>query len=64
MLAIDPENVYRVEHKPMEEETLDLDKAGISRSHDVRLDESWTLAVTNPRCHAIIEVPQLDLSKY
>lgn len=64
MIAIDPDHVFRVEHKPMEEKELDLDKAGISRSKDIRLDESWTLAVTNPRCHAIVSLPKFSPSNY
>lgn len=63
-IAIDLDNVYRVERKPLEEVNLNLDEAGISRSKDIRLDECWTLAVTNPRCHAIIKMPKFSPSSY
>ena len=53
-LVVDPANVYRAIQKPLEATTLDLDKSGKSRSKDVRIDESHTLAVTNPETHALL----------
>lgn len=53
-IVIDPANVYRAIQKPLEATTLELDKSGKSRSKDVRIDESHTLAVTNPDTHALL----------
>ena len=53
---IDPANIYRAERKPLEATELERDKVGLSRSTDVRIDESHTLAVLNPDTHAVITV--------
>ena len=53
-IVVDPANVYRCIQKPLEATPLDLDKSGQSRSKDIRIDESHTLAVTNPDTHAMI----------
>lgn len=55
-IVVDPANVYRCIQKPLEATPLDLDKSGQSRSKDIRIDESHTLAVTNPDTHAMILV--------
>lgn len=55
-MVIDPANVYRAIQKPLEATELDRDKTGLSRSDDVRIDESHTLAVTNPDAHALLTV--------
>ena len=55
-IVIDPANVYRAIQKPLEATELDRDKTGLSRSSDVRIDESHTLAVTNPDAHALLTV--------
>ena len=47
-IVIDPANIYRAERKPLEATELERDKVGLSRSTDVRIDESHTLAVLNP----------------
>lgn len=53
-IVVDPANVYRCIQKPLEATELNLDKSGQKRSKDIRIDESHTLAVTNPETHAII----------
>lgn len=53
-MVVDPANVYRCIQKPLQATQLDLDKSGQSRSKDIRIDESHTLAVTNPDTHAMI----------
>lgn len=53
-IVIDPAFVCRAVHKAMEITPLALDKAGISRSNDVRIDECHCPVVTNPETHAII----------
>lgn len=55
-IIIDPANVYRAIQKELEATPLDRDKTGLSRSNDIRIDESHTLAVTNPDAHALIAV--------
>ena len=55
-VVVDPANVYRAVQKQLEATPLKRDVAGLSRSTDIRLDESHCLAVTNPDCHAIITV--------
>ena len=55
-IVIDPANIYRAERKPLEATELERDKVGLSRSTDVRIDESHTLAVLNPDTHAVITV--------
>ncbi len=55
-VVVDPANVYRAVQKQLEATPLKRDEAGLSRSTDIRLDESHCLAVTNPDCHAIITV--------
>lgn len=53
-MVVDPANVYRCIQKPLEATELNLDKSGQKRSKDIRIDESHTLAVTNPETHAIL----------
>ncbi len=53
-IVVDPANVYRCIQKPLEATELNLDQSGQSRSKDIRIDESHTLAVTNPETHAIL----------
>ena len=53
-LVIDPANFRRVEQKPLTVYDLDLEKAGITRTKDRRIDESFTLEVTNPMTHGLI----------
>ncbi len=53
-MVVDPANIYRSIQKPLEATPLELDKAGQSRSKTVRIDESHTLAVTNPDTHAML----------
>ena len=55
-IVIDPANVYRAIQNPLEATELDRDKTGLSRTSDVRIDESHTLAVTNPDAHALLTV--------
>lgn len=56
LIVVDPANVYRFVQKQLEATALDRDKVGLSRSTDIRLDESHGLAVTNPDTHAVITV--------
>ena len=53
-LVIDPRHIRVVEQVPMQERALDLQKAGIRNSHDVVLEESITLELTNPKAHGIL----------
>lgn len=53
-IVVDPANVYRCIQKPLEATELNLDESGQKRSKDIRIDESHTLAVTNPETHAIL----------
>lgn len=55
-IVIDPANVFRAVQKPLEATELERDKAGLSRSSDVRIDEAHCLCVTNPDTHAVISV--------
>lgn len=54
-LIIDPANIRRIEQVPLTMENLDLKKAGIRNSKDVLLEEAWTLEVTNPTTHALLD---------
>lgn len=53
-LVIDPANFRRVEQRPLTVYDLDLEKAGKQRTQDRRIDESFTLEVTNPETHGLI----------
>lgn len=53
-IVIDPANFRRVEQRPLSVYDLDLEKSGIQRSKDRRIDESFTLEVTNPETHGLI----------
>ena len=53
-MVIDPANFRRVEQRPLTVYDLDLEKSGIQRSKDRRIDESFTLEVTNPETHGLI----------
>lgn len=53
-MVIDPANFRRIEQKPLTVYDLDLEKSGISRTKDRRIDESFTLEVTNPETHGLI----------
>lgn len=53
-MVIDPANFRRIEQRPLTVYDLDLEAAGIQRSKDRRIDESFTLEVTNPETHGLI----------
>lgn len=53
-MVIDPANFRKIVQKDLGWFDLDLEKAGVSRSVDRRIDESFTLEVTNPETHALI----------
>lgn len=53
-LVIDPANFRRIEQRPLTVYDLDLEKAGKQRTQDRRIDESFTLEVTNPETHGLI----------
>ena len=53
-LVIDPAHVRLIEQVPMQERSLDLQKAGIRNSHDIVLEESITLELTNPTAHGLL----------
>lgn len=55
-LVIDPAHIRIVEQVPMQERRLDLQKAGIRNSHDVVLEESITLELSNPKAHGMLTV--------
>ena len=55
-LVIDPAHIRVVEQVPMQERSLDLQKAGIRNSHDVVLEESITLELTNPKAHGLLTI--------
>ena len=55
-LVIDPAHLRVVEQVPMQERKLDLQKAGIRNSHDVVLEESITLELTNPKAHGLLTI--------
>lgn len=51
---VDPAHVRLVEQVPLTERKLDLQKAGVSNTNDIVLEESVTLEVTNPKSHGFI----------
>lgn len=51
---VDPAHIRVVEQVPLTERKLDLQKAGISNTNDIVLEESITLEVTNPMSHGFI----------
>ena len=53
-LVVDPRHLRVIEQVPMQERKLDLQKAGIRNSHDVVLEESITLELTNPKAHGLL----------
>lgn len=53
-LVIDPANFRRIEQRPLTVYDLDREAAGISRTQDRRIDESFTIEVTNPDTHGLI----------
>lgn len=53
-LVIDPRHIRVIDQVPMQERKLDLQKAGIRNSHDVVLEESITLELTNPKAHGLL----------
>ena len=53
-MVIDPANFRKIVQKDLGWFDLDLEKAGVSRSVDRRIDEAFTLEVTNPETHALI----------
>lgn len=55
-IVVDPANLFRAVQKPLEATELERDKAGLSRSTDVRMDESHCLCLTNVDTHAVISV--------
>lgn len=57
-LVVDRRHIRVVEQVPMQERKLDLQKAGIRNSHDVVLEESITLELTNPKAHGLLVIPE------
>lgn len=53
-LVVDPHHIRVIEQVPMQEHKLDLQKAGIRNSHDIVLEESITLELTNPKAHGLL----------
>jgi hypothetical protein len=53
-LVVDPRHIRVIEQVPMQEHKLDLQKAGIRNSHDIVLEESITLELTNPKAHGLL----------
>jgi hypothetical protein len=53
-LVVDPRHLRVVEQVPLQENKLDLQKAGIRNSLDVVLEESITLELTNPKAHGLL----------
>lgn len=51
---VDPAHIRFVEQLPLTERKLDLQKAGVSNTNDIVLEESVTLEVTNPKSHGFI----------
>lgn len=51
---VDPAHIRLVEQVPLTERRLDLQKAGVSNTNDIVLEESITLEVTNPKAHGFI----------
>lgn len=56
-VVVDPRHIRVIEQVPMQERKLDLQKAGIRNSHDVVLEESITLELTNPKAHGFLILP-------
>ena len=56
-LVVDRRHIRVIEQVPMQERKLDLQKAGIRNSHDVVLEESITLELTNPKAHGLLVIP-------
>lgn len=57
-LVIDPRHIRVIEQVPMKQTVLDLQKAGIRNSHDVVLEESITLELTNPKAHGLLKLTE------
>lgn len=57
-LVVDPRHIRVIEQVPMKETKLDLQKAGIRNSHDVVLEESITLELTNPKAHGLLKLTE------
>lgn len=55
-LLLDPANFRKVVQRPLSYYDFDLESAGKQRTKDRRIDESFTLEVTNPETHALIFV--------
>lgn len=53
---VDPANIRKVVQVPLHSTKLDLEKAGKQRSEDVRIDETFTLEVTNKDTHGLLFV--------
>lgn len=53
-LVVDPRHLRVVEQVPLQENKLDLQKAGIRNSLDVVLEECITLELTNPKAHGLL----------
>lgn len=53
-LVIDPAHIRLIEQVPLQERKLDLLSAGVSNTHDVVLEESTTLELTNPKAHGLL----------
>jgi hypothetical protein len=53
-LVIDPAHIRLIEQVPLHERKLDLLSAGVSNTHDVVLEESTTLELTNPKAHGLL----------
>lgn len=58
-IVVDPANIRRVEQVPLTQNQLDLKKAGIRNSKDITLEESFTLEVTNPLTHGILNIAEV-----
>lgn len=55
-LVIDPAHIRLIEQVPLHERKLDLLSAGVSNTHDVVLEESTTLELTNPKAHGLLQL--------
>lgn len=53
-MIIDPANFRKIVQKPLGVFDLDLERSGQQRSQDKRIDESFTLEVTNKETHGLI----------
>ncbi len=53
-MIIDPANFRKIVQKPLGWFDLDLERSGQQRSKDKRVDESFTLEVTNKETHGLI----------